>query len=77
MFFLNEQINFGETSGHEIVIRLRGTNKSEQYRPYTYLQRRDTDITLFNMDHRRHRKNHQPAKELSNREVTRTNRRRT
>jgi|688.fasta_scaffold686131_1 hypothetical protein len=34
------------------VIRLRGANKSERFRPYTRLQRRETEITVFNMEQR-------------------------
>ena len=34
------------------VIRLRGANKSERFRPYTRFQRRETEITVFNMEQR-------------------------
>ena len=42
-------INSSE-SGLESVIRLRGTNKSARFRPYTRLQRRETKITVFDME---------------------------
>ena len=44
-------INSSE-SGLESVIRLRGTNKSARFRPYTRLQRRETEITVFDMEKR-------------------------
>ena len=37
-------------SGRESVIRLRDTNKSARFRPYTRLQRRETKITVFDME---------------------------
>ena len=39
-------------SGRESVIRLRGTNNSTRFRPYTRLQRRETEITVFDMEKR-------------------------
>ena len=39
-------------SDRESVIRLRGTNKSARFRPYTRLQRRETEITVFDMEKR-------------------------
>ena len=44
-------INSSE-SGLESVIRLCGTNKSARFRPYTRLQRRETEITVFDMEKR-------------------------
>ena len=34
------------------MIRLRGTNKSARFRPYTRLQRRETEITVFDVEKR-------------------------
>jgi hypothetical protein len=34
------------------VIRLRGANKSARFRPYTRLQRRETEITVFDVEKR-------------------------
>jgi hypothetical protein len=39
-------------SDRESVIRLRGTNKSARFRPYTRLQRRETEITVFDVEKR-------------------------
>jgi hypothetical protein len=44
-------INSSE-NGRESVIRLRGANKSARFRPYTRLQRRETEITVFDMEKR-------------------------
>ncbi len=44
--------NVNSESGRESLIRLRGTNKSARFRPYTRLQRRETEFTVFDMEKR-------------------------